>query len=51
MQEASSQATPMMPSDARKGGTVGADMDKLDRLIRKEYTGDRYVTYTYNAEG
>ncbi len=25
--------------------------DELDRLIRKEYTGGRYVTYTYNAEG
>ena len=31
--------------------SVTYSYDELDRLIRKEYTGGRYVTYTYNAEG
>lgn len=29
--------------------SVSCSYDDLDRLVRKEYTGGRYVTYTYNA--
>ena len=33
------------------GDSVSYTYDELDRLTGKVYTGGRYVTYTYNAEG
>ena len=33
------------------GDSVSYTYDELDRLTGKVYTGGRYVTYTYNADG